>query len=67
MEELNDSRDREPRLPVTSVTVATVPSAKVSKGTKEVDLPKVWSEGFHEIKLRVSALPEHEVTQPLFP
>ena len=47
------------------VTVTANPGAKVSKCTEEVNLTKVRAERFHEIKLGVSALPEHEIAEAL--
>jgi hypothetical protein len=50
-----------------SVPVAALSSPEISESAKEVDFSKVWAECFHEIELRVGALPEHEITQALLP
>ena len=45
--------------------VAPLPATKVTQCSEEVDFPKVWAERFHEIKLAVGALPQHEVAETL--
>ena len=50
---------------LTSLTVPANPRTEVSKCTKEIDFAKVWPQGFDEIELRVSALPEHKVAEAL--
>lgn len=48
-----------------SVAVTALTSAKVTKGAEEINLTKVGAKGFHEVKLAVGALPQHEVAEAL--
>jgi hypothetical protein len=47
------------------VPVSANPCSEISKRTEEVNFSKVWTKCLDEIKLRVGALPEHEIAQAL--
>ena len=50
---------------ISLLAVAALAGAKIAQSSQEVNLSQVGPEGFHKVKLAVSALPQHEVTQAL--
>src|SRR6218665_164945 len=50
-----------------SPTESTMPGRIITQRTQEIDRTQIRSERLDKVKLTVRSLPEHEVTEPLFP
>src|SRR6218665_2715594 len=50
-----------------SPTESTIPRRVITQRAQEIDRTQIRSERLDKVKLTVRGLPEHEVTEPLFP
>src|SRR6218665_622889 len=55
------------RILMPSPTESTMPSRVITQRAQEIDRTQIRSERLDKVKLTVRGLPEHEVTEPLFP